>query len=203
MSQHSHPIGLANLPFTRRGRKARALEDKERRNRAANESDDHTQTPAPQPPPATAETSTANQNVAPQPAVQSQPPTTPAPSTSPSFTSPTSLTAQNAYQQSPTNAYAYPNTMAPQNYAPPQNLSHDRWENMTTMFHSVRENARTHEYPSVSIAALESVLIRMYLESPITYAPQHGMGTAMQTRMQVAGGGGGGVAGTSGEGSRS
>lgn len=199
MSQHSHPIGLANLPFTRRGRKARALEEKERRNRTANESDDHTQTPAPQPPPAIAEASTTNQNVAPQPVVQSQPPTTPVPSTSPSFTSATSLPAQNAYQQSPPNAYAYPNTMASQTYAPPQNLSHDRWENMTTMFHSVRENARTHEYPSVSIAALESVLIRMYLESPITYAPQHGMSTTLQTRT-----GGGGVAGTGGgEGSRS
>ena len=188
------------MPFTRRGRKARALEDKERRNRTANESDDHTQTPAPQPPPAIAETSTTNQNVTPQPAAQSQPPTTPGPSTSPSFASATSLPARTAYQQSPSNAYAYPTTMAPQSYVPPQNLSHDRWENMTTMFHSVRENARTHEYPSVSIAALESVLIRMYLESPITYAPQHGMGTA---RIQVASGGGGGVVGTSGEGSRS
>jgi hypothetical protein len=75
---------------------------------------------------------------------------------------------------------------------------------MATMFHSVRENARTFEYPSVSIAALESVLIRMYLESPVAYAPQHGMGTGMQTRMQVPGDGSGGVAGSNGaEGSRS
>ena len=45
-------------------------------------------------------------------------------------------------------------------------MSQDRWENMATLFQSVRENARAFEYPLPSIAALESCLIRLYLESP-------------------------------------
>ncbi|KAJ6503306.1 hypothetical protein C8R47DRAFT_969284 [Mycena vitilis] len=49
-------------------------------------------------------------------------------------------------------------------------LSHDRWENMATLFESVRGHARTFEYPTASVAALETVLIRLYLESPVTMA---------------------------------
>ena len=38
---------------------------------------------------------------------------------------------------------------------------------MATLFHSIRDHARTYEYPAVSVAALETILIRLYLESPV------------------------------------
>ncbi|KAF8632995.1 hypothetical protein AX15_001592 [Amanita polypyramis BW_CC] len=181
MSQHSHPIGLANLPFTRRGRKAAALQEKERRNRTANASSDDTQTSAP--PPAT-EASTTHQNVTPQTTVEPPPSAVPTASTSTAFTSTESIvashTAPNAFQQTPSNPYAYSNAIPAQNFIHSQNLSHDRWENMATLFQSIRENARTFEYPSVSIAALESILIRLYLESPMVFAPQPAMGAVVQ-----------------------
>ncbi|TDL28243.1 hypothetical protein BD410DRAFT_782219 [Rickenella mellea] len=55
-------------------------------------------------------------------------------------------------------------------FAPPQPaiLEHERWDRMSVLFQSIRENARSFEYPSPSVAALESVLVRLYLESPIT-----------------------------------
>lgn len=44
---------------------------------------------------------------------------------------------------------------------------------MGVLFASVRQHARGFEYPGPSVAALESVLIRLYLESPLG----GGMGT--------------------------
>ena len=38
---------------------------------------------------------------------------------------------------------------------------------MSVLFGSIRNHARNFEYPGPSVAALESVLIRLYLESPI------------------------------------
>ena len=38
---------------------------------------------------------------------------------------------------------------------------------MSVLFQGIRENARNFEYPAPSVAALESVLIRLYLESPM------------------------------------
>lgn len=38
---------------------------------------------------------------------------------------------------------------------------------MNVLFQGIRENARNFEYPAPSVAALESVLIRLYLESPM------------------------------------
>lgn len=49
----------------------------------------------------------------------------------------------------------------------------ERWDNMGTLFHAVREHARSTHYPAASVAALETVLIRLYLESPIGPMPQH------------------------------
>jgi hypothetical protein len=46
-------------------------------------------------------------------------------------------------------------------------IAHDRWERMAVLFHSIRDHARGFEYPGPSVAALESVLIRLYLESPV------------------------------------
>jgi len=62
--------------------------------------------------------------------------------------------------------------MQPQ-YAPPATtLSHanERWDNMATLFNTIRDHARSFEYPSASVAALETVLIRLYLESPMAAA---------------------------------
>ena len=43
----------------------------------------------------------------------------------------------------------------------------ERWDNMGTLFQTVRDHARSYNYPAASVAALETVLIRLYLESPI------------------------------------
>ena len=82
------------------------------------------------------------------------------------------LPGQSTFQppqpQPPPQPYNYP--PAPQPYQPPPpvpGVAHDRWENMNTLFHSIRDHARTYEYPAVSVAALETILIRLYLESPV------------------------------------
>jgi hypothetical protein len=42
---------------------------------------------------------------------------------------------------------------------------------MSVLFESIRTHARTYEYPGPSVVALESVLIRLYLESPVGGGP--------------------------------
>lgn len=158
MSQHSHEIGPANLPFTRRGRKAAVQRDKERSQKETTSTD-----PSPAP------GATTN-------AIAS-------PSSGSLFSSAVSMLAplpgQPQYQQHPPSSFGY----APMTgYGPPPvHPTHDRWENMATLFHSVRENARGFEYPPVSVAALESILIRLYLESPPV---GHGTAPTMTTVMQ-------------------
>lgn len=52
----------------------------------------------------------------------------------------------------------------------PQSLVQDeqaRWDRMSVLFENVRNAARTFEHAPPSVAALESVLVRMYLESPL------------------------------------
>jgi len=51
---------------------------------------------------------------------------------------------------------------------------------MSTLFHSIREHARGFEYPNVSVAALETVLIRLYLESPVGLGTQPSIAAIMQ-----------------------
>lgn len=48
-----------------------------------------------------------------------------------------------------------------------QAVGSDRWDNMNVLFTTIRDHARNFEYPSASVAALETVLIRLYLESPM------------------------------------
>lgn len=46
--------------------------------------------------------------------------------------------------------------------------SQERWDRLEVLFQSVRNNARGgYEYPGPSVVALESVLVRLYLESPM------------------------------------
>jgi hypothetical protein len=83
------------------------------------------------------------------------------------------LPGQGPYPHPPPQTYSYapaPQPFAPLPAHPP--MSHDRWENMATLFNSIREHARAFEYPSVSVAALETVLIRLYLESPVGLGTQ-------------------------------
>ncbi|KAF8585821.1 hypothetical protein K439DRAFT_1409619 [Ramaria rubella] len=49
----------------------------------------------------------------------------------------------------------------------PTDASQERWNRMGVLFASIRQHARGFEYPGPSVAALESVLIRLYLESPL------------------------------------
>ncbi|KAF7307118.1 hypothetical protein MIND_00505200 [Mycena indigotica] len=56
---------------------------------------------------------------------------------------------------------------------PGGSLPQDRWENLAQLFHSVREHARTFEFPMGSVAALESVLVRLLLESPVQPGALH------------------------------
>lgn len=46
-------------------------------------------------------------------------------------------------------------------------LERERWDRMDVLYQSIRNNARQFEYPAASVAALESVLVRMYFESPL------------------------------------
>jgi len=41
------------------------------------------------------------------------------------------------------------------------------WDRLSILFNSIRENARAYDYPGPTVVALESVLIRLYLESPV------------------------------------
>ncbi|KAF8665264.1 hypothetical protein AX16_000285 [Volvariella volvacea WC 439] len=183
ISQHSHEIGLANLPFTRRGRRAAVQEEKERAKK--NKASDII------PPPGTsASTETRHETGSPA-APNTSSPAVAGPSTAiqPGPYTPTvpmmaPLTGQPQLQPSP---YGYP---TPQPYPPPfppppppsthPGFSHERWENMVTLFNSVREHARSFDYPSSSVAALETILIRMYLESPVGLTGQTAVGSGMQ-----------------------
>lgn len=165
ISQHSHEIGLANLPFTRRGRKA-AVQHEKTRKHSKPENDS---VPAVGPSPST----DTNAN-----------PVASTSSAQPQFSSAVSMLAplpsQAPYQTAPQQfSYQAPPAPVPTHIS----LSHDRWENMATLFNSVREHARSFEYPTVSVAALETVLIRLYLESPVGLGSQPSMTSVMQGGM--------------------
>ena len=52
-----------------------------------------------------------------------------------------------------------------------ERMERERWDRMDVLYQSIRSNARQFEYPAASVAALESVLVRMYFESPIPAPP--------------------------------
>ncbi|KAJ7246300.1 hypothetical protein B0H12DRAFT_1126604 [Mycena haematopus] len=156
ISQHSHEIGIANFPFTRRGRKSAVEQNKQKSRKQAKVTH-----------PSSASSS---QNAAATPQNKEQ------------FTNAISMLAPLPPPYPPVNPgqppgsyFTQPATAAPPAVIDPASLSHDRWENMATLFESVRSHARTFEYPSASVAALETVLIRLYLESPLsrTTVPNH------------------------------
>ena len=169
ISQHSHEIGPANLPFTRRGRKAAVQQEKERgRNRSVTTTDqDQPIASSSNPPSAVGAPQPSNQHVV------------------SSFSSAVSMLA-------PLPGQTYPNPQ-PYGYQPAvhayppiqQNHPQERWDNMTTLFQTVREHARSFEYPAASVAALETVLIRLYLESPMGLSPQQTMGSLIQNGLRA------------------
>jgi len=157
ISQHSHEIGLANLPFTRRGRKAAVEQEKQKSRKLAKLTH-----------PSSAGGSTSQNSAAGTSATQTKEQF----SNAISMLAPLPAPYQPEPGQPPGSYYAQ---AAPAAAAPATSssasVSHDRWENMATLFGAVRGYARTFEYPSASVAALETVLIRLYLESPVTGAP--------------------------------
>lgn len=198
VSQHSHEIGLVNLPFTRRGRRAQAAA------KAAVAGSN------PSVPPASPSQSggsclqpnqTSGQVGAP---VRTQPEITHSFSSSyphfPSMSMPipqgfgavTPLPATSS-ASAPPSVPAPASTPAPPPFPVPspnqagatnerERMERERWDRMDVLYQSIRNNARQFEYPAASVAALESVLVRMYFESPIpaphqqpghplTYAP--------------------------------
>ncbi|KAJ7193389.1 hypothetical protein GGX14DRAFT_478809 [Mycena pura] len=146
ISQHSHEIGIANLPYTRRGRKAAVQQETERKSKQPRLSHRSSASSASTEQP-TEQLSNAISMIAPLPTAQTMFP--PQPALPPHFQLP---------QQTQSAAST--------------SHSHDRWENMATLFQAVRGHARAFEYPTASVAALETVLIRLYLESPVTMGSQ-------------------------------
>ncbi|CAA7265957.1 unnamed protein product [Cyclocybe aegerita] len=164
ISQHSHEIGPANLPFTRRGRKAALQHEKERgRNKTA--------------PPEQPAAGPSTQAAAHAPPVASS-----------SFSSAVSMLAPLPGQTFTPAAPVQPYTGFPAgiNYQPQQTHPQERWDNMVTLFQTVRDHARAFEYPPASVAALETVLIRLYLESPMGLTPQQNMGAIVQGTLALA-----------------
>ncbi|EKM84160.1 hypothetical protein AGABI1DRAFT_104119 [Agaricus bisporus var. burnettii JB137-S8] len=174
---------LANLPFTRRGRREAALKtDKEKGRPASPQSQENAPSPSTQ-------HSVTNEPDASPTAVSPQPP-------SASFSSAVSMLAplptQNTFSVASPQTYSYTASTAPLNYPSgpsqsistpaPTNLGNDRWENMATLFQSIRHHARNFEYPGASVAALETILIRLYLESPVGV----GMSSANMSSMMPA-----------------
>ncbi|KAH7914764.1 hypothetical protein BJ138DRAFT_1123257 [Hygrophoropsis aurantiaca] len=149
IAEHSHAIGLANLPYTRRGRRATVQQEKEKSKR-------HSQAPTS----ADGEGSTTpkiSQTPAPAPAPPQQmhaynPPIAQLPHPFP------------PYQAAHPGAPPYQHMVAP---PPGPPVQQEQWDRMSVLFNSIREHARAYEYPGASIVALESVLIRLYLESPM------------------------------------
>lgn len=175
IAQHSHEIGLANLPFTRRGRKAAVQTEKERgRNKSVPASDQDQQMTSVNTPGGMGQSSqhgvstfsSAVSMLAPLPG-QTFPPPTPQP-----------YGFANTIHSFPPNPPPQPQPMTP-------NIPHERWDNMATLFQTVREHARQFEYPPASVAALETVLIRLYLESPMGISPHHNMANFIQHTLNV------------------
>ncbi len=177
MSQHSHEVGHANLPFTSRGRRAQAA------SRSALAS----------PHPATPQATTPGQS---QPGVSGIPQ-----SNTPVGQAAAPVRAQSdaplafstPYPHFPSMTMPLPQGLggvvpfpAPTSVPPPAlpasvsaisagdrgRMERERWQRMDVLYQSIRNNANQFEYPAPSVAALESVLVRMYFESPIS-APQH------------------------------
>ncbi|KAI0756865.1 hypothetical protein C8Q80DRAFT_1130895 [Daedaleopsis nitida] len=160
VSEHSHEIGHANLPFTKRGRKAQAemearvAADRPRGRPRKDRPSEAEPEPSMSPTPDSFMDDSANAVAGPSsaPAPQSMPQPVPAPP----------MAAQQTFQSAISMLAPLP-PMQPSAV----DMSQERWDRMGVLFQSIRDHARSFEFPAPSVAALESVLIRLYLESPI------------------------------------
>lgn len=176
-SVHSHETGLANLPFTRRGRRQAVQQEKEKSHRQSAQASTPGRTPE-------GETQTVpvqlTSGVAPSPSNGPSP-------FHPSFTMATQMPEQSqppvlsasisrtSTTEDPMalmHPFSHPNQPHALPGPPPQPLHSgllpDRWENISTLFSAIRETARSFEYPFASVAALEAILLRLYLETPVS-----------------------------------
>ena len=183
VSHHSHEIGFANLPFTRRGRRAQAAI------KAAVAGS------SPSLPPASP-SQPGGSSLQPNPTTgQVTAPMRAQPEISHSFSSPyphfpsMSMPIPQGFGAvtplpTPSSAPAPAPTPAPHPFPVPspnqavanndrERMERERWGRMDVLYQNIRNNARQFEYPAPSVAALESVLVRMYFESPIPAPNQH------------------------------
>ena len=177
ISQHSHEIGLANLPFTKRWRREQAEKTRHRgRNGNGNASDGNASSSSP--PSASATLHPTNAVAGPS----SVPAAPPAPEQHPQPPPPPPPPAGPLSHPSFQSAISMPAPMPPGIPPQPHELEQERWDRMGVLFGSIREQARTYSYPAPSVAALESVLIRLYLEGPVggRAPPPHSMGPPME-----------------------
>lgn len=189
-AEHSHPIGLENYPFTRRGRKAAVLQEKER-SRKYQKKEDGTAIPAP---PETPQPVPSTSFLPHQAPVQAPQPHIPGPSQPVNQFTPVQMMAPPHTQHAHTHTQFQSQPQPPYGYVPPSYgmqpvptmenpiqaapITQDRWQNMSTLFNSIREHSRTFNYPFTSVVALESVLIRLFLESPVSLQSALGPGGA-------------------------
>jgi hypothetical protein len=194
-SEHSHPIGSENLAFTRKGRRLlneQAVRPKSPQNNSA-PTEMSTVPMSTVPPPAatfsnhpepvhviSAPTSFSmplHVSFPSQPlstSAQSQHTITTAPLTSshPMTLPPTSLTQMASllnpsHLLNPQACSAFDGT---ENPGPSSESSTERWERLSALFQSVRDSGRAFTFSTPSLVALESVLVRMYLESSVVQA---------------------------------
>ena len=170
MPQHSHDIGPANLPFTSRGRRAQAASK-------SSLASPHPATPAPtasQSQPGIPQSNASDGQVTTH--MQAQPNLPLAFSTPyPHFPSMTMPLPQGLGGVVPFPPPTLPMPVSGAQAIPAGDrgrLERERWVRMDVLYQSIRQNANQFDYPAPSVAALESVLVRMYFESPIS-AQQH------------------------------
>ncbi|KAI0784987.1 hypothetical protein C8Q75DRAFT_340155 [Abortiporus biennis] len=166
ISEHSHEIGLANLPFTKRGRRAQAEQSQSRPKTRMRKEDSEETAELPDSPPPTHQPIAGPSIVAAPPTVSPQMVTS-APSAPPESAS-APVQRQTTFQES---IQMLPPIPQPAPLPSQLELSQQRWDRMAVLFQSIREHARTFEYPAPSVTTLESVLIRLYLESPLGGMP--------------------------------
>jgi len=155
--QHSHAVGDANLPFTRRGRRMEAAKQKVKTQGFGEENaNDDEELPR----------LNAVQTQA-TPRLQQQP--TPQPVSVPV---PVPVAAQAPAQAqapapAPAPAPATP-VVQPRPVQVQQTGQQEVFDRLEVLFQNIRSNSRGgYEYPGASVVALETVLLRLYLEGPM------------------------------------
>ncbi|KAA1468037.1 hypothetical protein DENSPDRAFT_743872, partial [Dentipellis sp. KUC8613] len=168
VSQHSHEIGPANLPFTRRGRRAQAARPHESRSVEGSVNSQPVASTSALPNMSGSPSGSMPPGGVHQPPMRAHPPEHPAAfgSAYPHF--PSMSMAPPTFGSIPPPTPSAPPVPAPGGMSSDrERMERERWDRMDVLFQNIRNNARHFEYPPPSVAALESVLVRMYFESPL------------------------------------